>query len=220
VLEGLEAVPWAELEHAYGFAGDVPGLLRGLLDPDPKVRSRVLHGLYGNVFHQGTRYPVTPYVIPFLIEMCASPSVPGRGELLQYWGSLITGYFSVRERPTWGDGEQIYLWGEVTQAEEHDPYSEALHKIYRESLKRYEMLGRLLGSEDAGVRAGAAWVLACLPTRAESSIPLLASQLRVEPSGWVRAAIAFALGKARRVRALARHRDGGHVRRGSLHGGV
>jgi len=30
-LEGLDDVPWAELEHAYGRAGDVPGQIRGLL---------------------------------------------------------------------------------------------------------------------------------------------------------------------------------------------
>jgi hypothetical protein len=30
VLQGLDAVPWADLQHAYGSAGDVPGLLRML----------------------------------------------------------------------------------------------------------------------------------------------------------------------------------------------
>jgi hypothetical protein len=39
VLQGRETVPWADLDHAYGSAADVPGLLRKLLDPDPKVRS-------------------------------------------------------------------------------------------------------------------------------------------------------------------------------------
>ncbi len=129
MLQGLDAVPWADLEHAYGSAADVPGLLRKLLDPDPKVRSDVLRTLYGNVFHQGTRYPAASHVIPFLIEMCASPDVPNRGDLLRFWGSLITGYFSVQERPCWGDGELIYSYGAVQKSEEHDPYSVALHQI-------------------------------------------------------------------------------------------
>jgi hypothetical protein len=61
VLQGLDAVPWAELEHAYGSAADVPDLLRKLLDPDPKVRREVLRTLCGNVFHQGTRYPAVAH---------------------------------------------------------------------------------------------------------------------------------------------------------------
>jgi hypothetical protein len=195
MLQGLDAVPWAELKHAYGSAEGVPDLLRRLLDPNPKVRSKVLWTLYGNVFHQGTRYPATPYVIPFLIEMCASPAVPSRGGLLRFWGSLITGYFSVQERPCWGDGKLIHWGNEVQEAEADDPFAEALHQIYRESLKGHKLLCTLLTDKDEGVRAGAAWVLACLPTRARASVPKLRAQLRVETSGWVRAAMAFALGE-------------------------
>lgn len=97
MLENLDRVPWAELEHAYGSADDVPDLLRNLLDPDPAVRSKTIWTLYGNVFHQGTRFPAASYVIPFLIELCASPGTPARGDLLHYWKSLITGHFSVQE---------------------------------------------------------------------------------------------------------------------------
>src|SRR5262249_42376794 len=139
VLQGLGAVPWADLEHAYGPATDVPALLRKLLDADPKVRSEVLWTLYGNVFHQGTRYPATPYVIPFLIEMCVSPDVPNRGDLLRFWGSLITGYFSVQARPCWGDGERVHDCGETLIPEPGDSfwgdYPATLHQVYRESLK-------------------------------------------------------------------------------------
>ena len=114
---GSNAVPWGKLQHAYGAAKDVPGLLRKLLVADPKVRSATMDALYGNVFHQGTRFPAAPYVVPFLIELCASPAVPDRGQLLRYWGSLITGYFSVQERPTWGDGKRIYMDGEIDETE-------------------------------------------------------------------------------------------------------
>jgi hypothetical protein len=199
VLQGLDAVPWADLEHAYGSAADVPDLLRKLLDPDPKVRSDTLWTLYGNVFHQGTRYPATAHVIPFLIEMCASPDVPNRGDLLRYWGSLITGYFSVQERPLWGDGERIQDHGQVVIPEPGDSwwgdYPATLHHVYRESVKGHGVACNLLADDEHAVRAGAAWVLACLPTMAPASVPRLEAQLRVEPSGWLRAAIAFALGE-------------------------
>jgi hypothetical protein len=199
VLQGLDSAPWADLEHAYGSAADVPDLLRKLLDPDPKVRRETLWTLYGNVFHQGTRYPATAHVIPFLIEMCASPDVPNRGDLLRYWGSLITGYFSVQERPLWGDGERIHDDGQVVVPEPGDrcwgDYPATLHHVYRESSTGHGVACNLLADDDQAVRAGAAWVLACLPTMAPASVPKLEAQLRVEPSGWVRAAIAFALGE-------------------------
>lgn len=197
MLERLDDVPWDTLEHAYGSAEDVPGLLRQLLSSDPKVRAKAQHALYGNIFHQGTRYPATSYVIPFLIEMCADPSVPERFWLLSYWGSLITGYFSVQERPVWGDGERLYFDGEVQPDEgdpdEDDSYSLALHQIYRKSLKGYSLLRTLIDDPDHTVRTGAAWVMACLPTMAAETVALLDG--RDEPSGWVRAASAFALGE-------------------------
>jgi hypothetical protein len=195
MLQHLDDVPWADLENAYGPAADVPDLLRKLLDPDPKVRSKTLSALYGNVFHQGTRYPATPHVIPFLIELCASPAVSDRAALLHFWGALITGYFSIQERPCWGDGEQIHWCGQVQKADEGDPFAQALHQIYRESLKGHKLLCDLLTGSEEGTRIGAAWVLACLPTRARASAPKLRAQLRVEPSGWARATMAFALGE-------------------------
>lgn len=204
ILQGLDDIPWAELEHAYGSAEDVPALLRQLLDPDPKMRSETMRSLYGNVFHQGTRYPAAPYVIPFLIKMCANPAVPERSELLRFWAHLITGYFNIRERPVWGDGEKIYWFGEEQQGEANDPYSLALHQIYRESLKGYELLCELLNDEGIGVRASAALVIACLPTKAPESLPKLKSQLKRESSGWVRAAIAFTLGELGDAPALHR----------------
>jgi hypothetical protein len=201
VLERLDEVPWDTLEHAYGTAEDVPGLLRQLLSPHPKLRAEAQHALYGNIFHQGTRYPATPYVIPFLIEMCAEPSTPERFWILNYWGSLITGYFNVQERPIWGDGETIHFCGEI-QPDDGDPCALALHQIYQESLKGYRLLHTLIDDPDQSVRAGAAWVLACLPTMAAESVPLLDG--RDEPSGWVRAASAFALGELGAAEPLRR----------------
>lgn len=204
MLERLDSVPWGELEHAYGSAEDIPGLLRKLLNPDPAVRSETIWTLYGNVFHQGTRYPATPYVIPFLIELCESSETPGRGDLLDYWKSLITGYFTVQERPIWGDGEKIYWGDEIQQVDGDDPYSEALHQIYRESLKGHDLLIELLDESDPSIRAGSAAVLACLSTVADKSAPRLVATLSKEPVGWVRAAIAFALGELGIAEALRR----------------
>jgi hypothetical protein len=56
MLEGLERVDWARLQHAYGPATDVPGLLRALTVVDRDTREQTLHELFGNIYHQGTVY--------------------------------------------------------------------------------------------------------------------------------------------------------------------
>ncbi|WP_422931875.1 HEAT repeat domain-containing protein [Singulisphaera sp. PoT] len=207
MLEGLDDVPWADLEHGYGAADDVPDFLRQLLDPDPTTRAEAFEALHVRVFHQGTRYQATPYVVPFLLEMCSDPSSPDRGTLLGFWGSLITGYFSIQERPFWGDGERLHATDHILEMQQPEDHTIALHRIYRESLAGHGLACDLLDDDEPNVRANAAWLLACLPTMAEASIPGLEARLNVEPSGAVRAAIAFALGELGAADALRRILD-------------
>jgi hypothetical protein len=204
MLHGLDSIPWTEIEHAYGPATDVPGQLRRLLSADPDIRADALWQLYGNVFHQGTRFPAAQYVVPFLIEMCASPQVPERNEVLLYWGSLITGYFSIQQRPCWGDGERIHVDGRALPAGANwsDDEVAMLHGIYRESVRGHGVASSLLVENDEAIRASAAWLLACLPTLASTSIPQLQARIQVEKTGSVRAAIAFALGELGAVTPL------------------
>jgi hypothetical protein len=65
-LAGLDDVDWAGLRHAYGPAGDTPGLLRALVSESPAKREHAVHELYGNIFHQGSRYEATAHAVPFL----------------------------------------------------------------------------------------------------------------------------------------------------------
>jgi hypothetical protein len=201
MLESLDTVPWEDLERtygiftAYGSAKDIPILLRRMLSQDPKEFSEAFGRLYDNVLHQGTRFPVTSYIIPSLIEMCANAEVYNRVCLLSFWGSAIAGYFSIQERPHWGDGEKIYENGEISKWATDSSCYQVLHQIYCESLKGTELLGELVNNEDKNIRAGAIWVLACMPTIADYSVPKLKARLKQEVSGLVRAGIAFALGE-------------------------
>ena len=72
VLEGLDAVDWGGLYHAYGGAEDVPGLLRLACSEDGETVSRALSDLHGNLFHQGTVYPATTAAVPFLAELSSA----------------------------------------------------------------------------------------------------------------------------------------------------
>lgn len=93
MLANLDSVDWTRLTHAYGPAHDVPVLIRGLCAPDPQERDRALCGLYGTVFHQGTRYEATAPAVPFLLEIVADPGTPAdRGAVLRLLTHLAVGY--------------------------------------------------------------------------------------------------------------------------------
>ncbi|MFD7595723.1 hypothetical protein ACFV6D_22120 [Kitasatospora sp. NPDC059812] len=91
-LAGLDAIDWTALHHAYGAAGDVPGQLRGLTAEDAGERKKALHHLYGNIFHQGSRYQASAVAVPFLAALAANAALPGRVEVLGLLASLAIGY--------------------------------------------------------------------------------------------------------------------------------
>ncbi|WP_029631839.1 hypothetical protein [Zavarzinella formosa] len=95
MLEGLAAIDWKKLSHAYGAAGDVPRLIRALASPDPEKWVGALSGLYDTLCHQTcTVYEATGPAVPFLIELLGHRPVRCRGRLLQFLGDAarVTSY--------------------------------------------------------------------------------------------------------------------------------
>jgi hypothetical protein len=108
LLEGLLSVNWAALNHAYGSAADVPGLLRALANPDRaagaiteaarlgerSVRDEAIWQLWGNVFHQGSLYQASAKTVPFLVEILRDgpDEAELRSFLLSYLNHLALGY--------------------------------------------------------------------------------------------------------------------------------
>ncbi|WP_338790890.1 hypothetical protein [Bernardetia sp. MNP-M8] len=92
MLEKIDTIPWAKLQHAYGSAADVPDTIRSLTFSDKELRKNALWVLYGNIFHQGTRYEATPYAIPFLFELIESEYIEERHKLIYYVVHLALGY--------------------------------------------------------------------------------------------------------------------------------
>lgn len=91
-LAGLDEIDWAGLKHAYGPAADVPGLIRALVSTEPDERERARYALYGNVFHQGSRYEATGYAVPFLARLAVDPQVPERAEIVLMLAAMAIGY--------------------------------------------------------------------------------------------------------------------------------
>ncbi|MEU6238238.1 HEAT repeat domain-containing protein [Kitasatospora sp. NPDC047058] len=104
---GLDAVDWAALEHNYGSAADVPGLLRRCAGPDPDDAVDAAFDLLNQVFHQGGWIcSAAPAALPFLLLLAASPAVPlpSRRVVLELVWNLAAEAGQVAERfldPGW-----------------------------------------------------------------------------------------------------------------------
>lgn len=91
MLEGLAAINWDKLSHAYGSAEDVPQLIRRLTTSLPSDDSSPLWELFGNIWHQGTVYEASPFAVPFLIEVARCETTPDRAGVLSLVAALAAG---------------------------------------------------------------------------------------------------------------------------------
>jgi hypothetical protein len=164
MLEGLDAIDWAELHHAYGPATDVPDLIRSLLSDDPEIVEEALDSLYGTIWHQGTVYQATAYAVPFLIELLDSEAEQAKVGLLGLLGGIGAGasYSDVHVRQ---EEERLKPEVEAQIARELD-WVKAAHEAVRRGLPVYI---RLLDHENKDVRMMAAWLLAVFP---EDAVPI------------------------------------------------
>ncbi|SCF00588.1 hypothetical protein GA0074695_2824 [Micromonospora viridifaciens] len=90
-LAGLDDVPWKSLHHAYGPAVDVPDQLRALRSAEVPVRREALSALFGNVYHQGTRWGASCHVVPFLVALADDPDTPDRAAVADLLRSVVLG---------------------------------------------------------------------------------------------------------------------------------
>ena len=190
MLERLHNVDWSALTHAYGPAADVPELIRALAGADRQARKDAYWELYGNIFHQGTRYPATAPAVPFLLELLADPATPDRHELLLLLTHLVCGQFGVAADPT------LYAGEPDGAAHDADDYGTILRDVYRAAEAGLPIyLSLATGADTAHLRAAAVFMLACLWTRAAVVVPALRTRVADEASAVTRATLAFALGR-------------------------
>ncbi|MFF3017022.1 hypothetical protein [Streptomyces sp. NPDC057939] len=67
--DGIDDIDWAELEHAYGQADDVPDLLRAAGSADAGTREEASQELFSSLCHQGSVYSATAAAVPFLARL-------------------------------------------------------------------------------------------------------------------------------------------------------
>ncbi len=133
-----------------------------------------MYELYGNIYHQGSRYEATAYAVPFLLELVADPATPARHEVIQLLSCLAVGYtpydipakgFPIAEirndvaqvpEETWRRWSQAMMdWYEVVSTGQRQPFP--LTKPEGRLLERRHVLA----AYDA-VRAGVPLLLTCL----------------------------------------------------------
>ncbi|GIG56249.1 hypothetical protein Lfu02_06210 [Longispora fulva] len=221
MLDGLDTVNWARLGHAYGPADDVPALIRALRSPEEKDRAAALDQLYGNIYHQGTRYEATAYAVPFLLEVLAEPGARDRAELLGLLAAITVGYdeswlpdpipiAQFRDDAVGGaallaaaphpgdpgydeDGDHTYL-ERLTPEEDLQLEGHVAVEAYDAVRAGVPLLRDLLGAPEQGVRTMAAYTLAWFSEDAAGSVPALAALAATEENEDVVATALVAIG--------------------------
>jgi hypothetical protein len=74
-LEGVDAIAWKDVSGCYNDAvGDFPRLLRGIVSGDPLVTLYASGCIDSEIEHQGSTYPATAAVIPWLAKLLTHPA--------------------------------------------------------------------------------------------------------------------------------------------------
>ena len=194
MLDRLDEVPWQSLQHAYGPAGDVPALLRALIQPEKQEEA--LCDLLGNIWHQGTVYEASSYAVPFLVELAVEPTVTRRDEILGLIGSLATGksYLAVHARPDEKSGD---FWRKKPDFEQQ--LRKELQHVDRTRHAVFEqrnIIAGLFDDPNPMVRAGVAYVLSRFPEHFPELGPPIRRAVKAERDPLAAAGMLWCLGFA------------------------
>lgn len=127
LLAGLDEVDWANLNHAYGTADDVPGQLRALCGDDEQAQQEAFGSLFNHLAHQGTRCQASPHAVPFLARIALGGPRSARELALRLLTGLAVNWDEECEII---DGADIAAW----RAEAAENSSDKLLVLYEEAL--------------------------------------------------------------------------------------
>ncbi|MFJ7064036.1 HEAT repeat domain-containing protein [Streptomyces sp. NPDC101115] len=169
---GLNAVGWNGLEHNYGSAEDVPGLLRRCSGPDPDDAGEASSELLNLLFHQGGWIcSAASAALPFMLRLAATPRVPSRCAMLELVAMLAA------------EARQV-------EARFLDPgWTPAWERALPELL-------RLLNDPEPEIRRAAADVLGACGSPGELILPGLLRSWEAEADPATRLELVLALGHA------------------------
>jgi hypothetical protein len=177
LLNGLDAVDWALLTHAYGPATTTASELEALTSENPDERSSAFDALVSSICHQGSVYPATAAAVPFLVDVAEIESLPADSRM---WVVAMLGWIAE---------------GNVNLRRRHpdsvdEPWVRDLESNLRQVAPRVLDLAR--GALGAEARAWAVWFIRALPPTSRD-LDELRGCLVAEQDALVRATIALGL---------------------------
>lgn len=179
MLAKLNDINWKALKHAYGTAEDVPEIIRDLASTEVDKSKKALWALYGNIWHQGSTYTATPYVVPFLYELIQSDTTHRRDEIIFLLVNIALGYeyyylpqgvdvVSLRKKLLGSDTNEFNKYGISGEAE---------WACYENVNKEIPILYPFINHPNKKISRSAIYALGWFPEWAEESIPKIHSHL-------------------------------------------
>ena len=190
MFEGLDAIDWKSLTHAYGEATDVPDLLRSLLSPNAGQREETIDTLFGSIWHQGTVYPATAAAVPFLYELLAGADVPCKVDVVSLLTAIAEGhgYLEIHAVGEYGEA----TWREIlakqgkSLEEEMKREREEIASVRRAISAGLPQLIPYLQHSEPDIRRYVAVALGNYPEHADLSVDALQAALASEKDDFVR----------------------------------
>jgi hypothetical protein len=169
-FEGIEKINWADLNDAYGPATKIPMALRKLISNDASTRSEGWNVMHSNVLHQGTLYPATPYVTPFLMEILDSPHALEKDRILKFIVHMMCCYFNEYLYSSAGYDIDV----DYPAVDDPEDYGRLIRQVHEHLKKDINILFKLLLHQNSAVSTEAAMVLALLHKSADlGAVPKL-----------------------------------------------
>jgi hypothetical protein len=194
IFEDIHSIPWSDLNHAYGSAADVPQLLKDLVCESEEKRQEALHKLFGNIWHQGTVYEATCYVVPYLARMLRSPQTPDRESVVGLLAAIAngSGYLEVHARANspLRDVWNLILSEEGMNVKERMALERSWVAAVRKAVDPHlDLLYEFIQHKVWDTRFEVASALGEYPSHARESLEILRAALEQEVDGEIREAI-------------------------------
>jgi len=154
------------------------------------VRDKALYELYGNIFHQGTRYPATAPAVPFLFELLKAPGVQDKHEIIELLVHLAIGY----DEEQLPGGFRKDEWRLDDDGSGEPKYYSAFNNAYEAVRKELGVFVSLLRDPDARKRTYSAHALAWWPEDARQLAPQVRSALCQEKDDTAKASMILCMG--------------------------
>ncbi|WP_430782367.1 hypothetical protein [Actinoplanes sp. G11-F43] len=87
----LATTAWAQLEHAYGPADDLPARLTALIDGETAEFAAAMHTLAWSLTHQGTLYSATLPAARFVAAVLTDPRTSAGKAAMISWLDAVAG---------------------------------------------------------------------------------------------------------------------------------